>query len=154
MPAIRLFHSKDAAALLLFVKTVFLEFDEEFAPETFDKDIFDVTKFYFERGGLFWVMVDGEKIIGSIGIVPLDNKILKLRRFYVDKEYRGQGLGKKLFQTVLTYCKKKSYKEVWLSTTPKLKAAERFYLNNGFQKSLKPLWPFKRAPFFYTLKLY
>ena len=154
MITVRLFSFSDGVALLEFVKTIFLEFDEEFCPDTFDKDILDVTKSYIEKGGQFWLMVDGDTIIGSIAVVPLNNKICKLRRFYVAKEYRGRGLGKKLFQVVLDYCKIKSYQEIWLSTTPKLKDSIKFYERNGFKKSLKPLWPFKRAPFFFTLKLY
>lgn len=51
---------------------------------------------YFENSGLFLVLVDENKIVGSGGIKHLDKEICELKRMWVLKEYRGQGYAKKM----------------------------------------------------------
>jgi DNA-binding MarR family transcriptional regulator/N-acetylglutamate synthase-like GNAT family acetyltransferase len=90
-------------------------------------------EFYCNRSYNFWYAVDQNgKIIGSIGLKMIDSKNAELKKFFVDKEYRGKNVAFKLLKTFLKSAIKNKFKNIYLGTVDVLHAAHRFYEKHGF----------------------
>ena len=79
-----------------------------------------------------------------------------LERFFVKKELRRQGIGRKLLGVLLDFVKENNYKEIFLSTWDNMVSGSSFYLKNGFERieSLPEEIPHSSGDnVFYKLKL-
>ncbi|MGL5076599.1 MAG: GNAT family N-acetyltransferase, partial [Waterburya sp.] len=54
-------------------------------------DISNVQSHYFDNRGLFLVLIDDEKVVGTGAIRQLSHDICELKRMWFLKPYRGQG---------------------------------------------------------------
>jgi N-acetylglutamate synthase-like GNAT family acetyltransferase len=97
-------------------------------------DLFDVENFYCSKNGNFWTAVDDDKVIGTIALIDIDNNQSCLRKMFVHKDYRGKekGTGQLLLDTLITWCKEKDIREIYLGTIERLEAAIKFYKRNNF----------------------
>ena len=77
-----------------------------------------------------------DKIIGTISLLDIGNRKAALRKMFVDKNYRGKefGVGQRLLNTLVDWSKRKGFTEIFLGTTEKFIAAQRFYEKNGFKE--------------------
>ena len=68
-------------------------------------DLLNITCEYIEKGGNFWVAKDDSKLIGSIGIMPYNNEIAVLKKFFVYEDYQGEPyhIGQKLYTRLLSF---------------------------------------------------
>lgn len=80
-----------------------------------------------------WIAEAGGKPVGMIAIVKADDNTAQLRWFLIEPEMRGLGLGYKLMNTVMDFCKQKGYKHVFLWTVSILEAARILYKRFGFE---------------------
>lgn len=81
--------------------------------------------------------------VGSIVIAKSDDETAQLRYFLLEPETRGRGLGHKLVDMALDFCRKKGYKHVFLETISSLKTARHIYASKGFkitQSHKNPTW--------------
>lgn len=93
---------------------------------------------------IFLLAKDKEKIVGSVGLKELNQENALMKRFYIAKEYRGQGLAQKLFQTLFGFARKKGFKKIYLDTYLDNLRAQKFYHKCGFEKFSPPpdpKWP-------------
>ena len=88
---------------------------------------FDPAKDYFAVAEM-----DG-RIVGSIVISVLPNECAQLRYFLVHLDERGLGLGRRLMNEALTFCREHGVKHVSLWTISELKAAAHLYREAGFK---------------------
>ena len=61
-------------------------------------------------------------------------KVAQLRWFLVDPAVRGMGLGRRLLDEALAFCKECGYGNVILWTVSALEAAAHLYRSAGFRK--------------------
>lgn len=83
-----------------------------------------------------WLALDGERVIGSCGLYPtpgLPEGCVELVKFYIYKNYRGLGIGKKLMNFCLEEAKKRGYSSVYLESMPELGTAVGMYEKAGFE---------------------
>jgi peptidyl-dipeptidase Dcp len=59
--------------------------------------------------------------------------VAQLRYFYVEPEYRGIGLGKKLMELYMEFLTSRNYASSYLWTTNELDAAASLYMRHGFR---------------------
>ncbi|HEU5139815.1 MAG TPA: GNAT family N-acetyltransferase [Bacillales bacterium] len=85
-----------------------------------------------EGGGLWIAEVNGE-IAGSIAITQYDQRQAQLRWFIMAEHHQGLGIGKKLMDQAIVYCKESGYERVFLWTVNTLEAARYLYQKYGFQ---------------------
>jgi len=97
-------------------------------------DLFKISETYQKDKGNFWIAVEKENVVGTIGLRNCDNNHGLLKRLYVDKNFRGTGLASKLFTTLVKFGKENNYKEIFLGTSEKMVAANKFYLKTGFKR--------------------
>jgi len=92
-------------------------------------------KGYDSRRDGLWIGEMGGRRVGSIAVHHIANRLnwAKLRWFLVEKEARGRGLGSRLLDTAVAFCKKAGYKGIFLWTVSDLDAARRLYERTGFK---------------------
>ncbi|MEH7887274.1 helix-turn-helix domain-containing GNAT family N-acetyltransferase [Bacillus sp. JJ1609] len=84
-------------------------------------------------GGELWIAeVDG-KMVGSIAITKSDHSVAQLRWFVLDENYQGMGIGTKLMETAIGFCKEQGYKNIFLWTVSILKTARYLYQKYNFR---------------------
>jgi uncharacterized protein YhfF/GNAT superfamily N-acetyltransferase len=84
------------------------------------------------RNGL-WLLVDGGRIAGSIAIDGADPAGAQLRWFIVDDAMRGRGLGRRLIDAAMGFCRRAGHRAVGLTTFAGLDAARALYEQQGFR---------------------
>jgi putative acetyltransferase len=99
-----------------------------------DRDIEDIETHYLDRGGVFEVIENEEgKIVGTVGLYPLDETTIELRKMYFAPEVRGRGLGQKLLREMIEKARNLGYLSVYLETATVLKQAVHIYEKAGFK---------------------
>jgi N-acetylglutamate synthase-like GNAT family acetyltransferase len=73
-------------------------------------------------------------VVGTVSVVPYGEALL-IRSLAVLPRNRGQGVGELLLRHLESYAHEKDYSHLFLSTTPFLTSAIRFYERFGFQRS-------------------
>lgn len=90
-----------------------------------------------------WIAEREGRIIGSIAIVGTSDDEAQLRWFLVDPSARGLGVGKRLLNDAVAFCRERGYRSVFLWTVGALTTAARLYRSVGFEKveeALRHLW--------------
>ncbi|MBE2148499.1 GNAT family N-acetyltransferase, partial [Staphylococcus argenteus] len=83
-------------------------------------DLENIEQNYLNNGGQFWLAInDQQKIIGTIGLIKLDNNKSALKKMFVDENYRNLKVGKKLLDIVVTTCKENNIDGIYLGTIDK-----------------------------------
>jgi len=133
-------NKKDVVELILHIQNV--EFSIPITLEL-QPDLNAIPGFYQTNNGNFWIAKIDGKIIGTISLLDIGDRKGALRKMFVDKNYRGKesGVGQKLLNTLLDWAKLKGFTEIFLGTTEKFLAAQRFYEKNGFQEIAKQELP-------------
>jgi len=110
-------------------------------------DLQNISGFYQQDAGNFWVALDNEKIVGTVALLDIGNRQAALRKMFVSAEYRGPkyGIAKQLLTTVIDWSHAREVQDIYLGTTAKFLAAHRFYEKNGFvevaRADLPPSFP-------------
>lgn len=112
---------------------ILYEYGLEPEPDGIDKDLDDIEANYVNRGGLFEVLENKDgKLVGTVGLFPLDKKRIELRKMYFAKEIRGMGLGKKTLKRMIKIAEEKGCEQIVLETASVLKEAVGLYKKFGF----------------------
>lgn len=132
-PKLREATNADCQAVRDLVFTVLAEYGLKPDPGATDADLDDIERSYFVRGGTFRVLAaqDGS-IVGAYGLYPVDDGICELRKMYLRRDYRGQGLGKRLLEDALAAARHLGFRQVVLETASVLKEAIALYQRYGF----------------------
>lgn len=112
-----------------------LEFDSEIFPKTTSETPIVPDK--------YWVAIDNGKVVGTVGVLVVDNNIGVLKKMMLKKEFRGKrfGISKKLLEIVIEWCKENNVSKIYLGTMNQFKAAQSFYTKNGFTQIPKSELP-------------
>ena len=86
------------------------------------------------RERIWFVDEDGE-LVGSIAIIEHSASVAQLRWYLLHPRLRGKGLGKRLMDDAIAFCRAAGYKKVFLWTVSSLLTAARVYEKSGFHIS-------------------
>lgn len=78
-----------------------------------------------------WIAEDKEGIVG-FALVKGREDSAQFRFFYIEPEYRGVGLGKKMWGLAMDFIKDHGFKRAYLLTTSELHRAAQLYTSSGF----------------------
>jgi GNAT superfamily N-acetyltransferase len=97
-------------------------------------DLADIPSFYQRGNGNFWVALDDESVIGTIGLLDIGGAQVALRKMFVKASHRGAGRGvaRTLLHTSIDWARSHGVERIFLGTTAKFVAAHRFYEKHGF----------------------
>ena len=84
----------------------------------------------------YWIAFNETEIIGTIGVLNMENNHAILKNMFVKKEFRGTtfGISQMLLEKVFDWCSAENISTIYLGTMNQFKAAHKFYGKNGFQK--------------------
>jgi len=90
---------------------------------------------YDEKRDGFWTASLEGRVEGSITIdgVHAEGEGVHLRWFIMSDAWRGKGIGNRLINTAIDFCRSKDYKRVYLWSFDGLSAARHLYQKAGFQ---------------------
>jgi DNA-binding MarR family transcriptional regulator/GNAT superfamily N-acetyltransferase len=99
------------------------------------ESLFPYLKNYDPKRDRMWVAVAGEQQVGFIAVHHVSDRPgwAQLRWFFVEKDFRGRGLGSLLLGKAVPFCKKAGYEGIFLWTVSDLDAARRAYQKAGFK---------------------
>jgi GNAT superfamily N-acetyltransferase len=80
-----------------------------------------------------WIAEHDHRIVGFLLLMHRDDQVAQLRYFYLEPEYRGIGLGRKLMSLYMQFLRACGYKSSYLWTTHELSAAAALYKQEGFK---------------------
>jgi GNAT superfamily N-acetyltransferase len=81
-----------------------------------------------------WIAELGERLVGCIAIVAHSPRVAQLRWFLVDPSARGVGLGTRLLDEAVAFCRSAGYDSIILWTVDTLEVAAHLYRSAGFSK--------------------
>lgn len=84
---------------------------------------------------IYYVVEDGNQILGGAGIAPLknaDSSICELQKMYFLPEARGKGLGKQMIQMCIAFAKSCNFEHCYIETMPYMLDAQKLYIKTGF----------------------
>jgi GNAT superfamily N-acetyltransferase len=99
---------------------------------------------YLRGAGGFWLAWYGEVAAGHVGAQDMDSagaqdadSVVELRRMYVRAEYRRQGIGTRLVQTLIAHCTARGARaiELW---TARDGLGQKLYAKLGFRRTDGP----------------
>lgn len=132
IPVVEQFKPYHQKAVKDFVVEAWKEFGFTYMPE-YDSDLDDPEGFYQKQGGMFYLLNENNKIIGTIGIINKGEGIAELKRFYVDTNHRQKGCGTQLFNEALEFCKKNRFKKIEFETGKAFTKGHAFYQKRDFK---------------------
>ena len=109
-------------------------YENEFNFKGFERpDIYSISATY-QNGddSNFWVALDGEKLVGTVGLLKKTDKLCYIKRMVVKKEFRRMGLGENLLKMALAFAKEHGFKTVYAGTVEENPNAIAFYMRHGF----------------------
>lgn len=94
-----------------------------------------VAEYILDSGakGRIWIAENDDQIVGCTAIVLREENRGQLRWVLVDQSTRGIGLGKRLVNTAIQYCRDNGCKKVFLETTDGLPESQALYMALGFE---------------------
>ena len=92
-----------------------------------------------ERGGYFRVVeipnpIPQERIVGCMGLYPLNQTDIELRKMYLLPIARGQGIGRRLLNDAIDEARRRGFRHLRLETASVLHEAISLYRSAGFQR--------------------
>src|SRR6185369_12094048 len=90
-------------------------------------------RFDARRDGVWIAQLDG-KFVGAVFIDGKDaqGEGARLRWFIVDPAYQGRGIGNRLMDAAISFCRQAGFKRVYLTTFAGLASARHLYEKYGF----------------------
>ena len=90
---------------------------------------------YDEQRDGFWVAVADGRVEGSIAVdgFKAATEGAHLHWFVVSDGFQGQGVGQRLIETAIAFCRSQGYGRVFLWTFEGLDCARHIYEKNGFR---------------------
>jgi putative acetyltransferase len=97
-------------------------------------DVDDYQHTYGQRRGLFLVVMDDDKLVGTGAVKQLEQDTAELKRLWLLEEYHGQKIGYTVVTQLLDFARSHGYKKVRLQTSQRQERAIRFYTRFGFYR--------------------
>lgn len=80
-----------------------------------------------------WLAERDGRLVGSVAILGREDAEAQLRWYLVAPEARGHGLGRRLLDTCIQFCREAGYRSIYLWTVSPLHDAARLYTAAGFR---------------------
>ena len=108
--------------------------------QNFDKELAELPGDYAPPSGRLFLARENDQIAGCVALRKIGEGIGEVKRLYVRPEFRGQGLGRTLTETLLREAREIGYSSVRLDTLPgKMDQAIAMYRSLGF-KNIEPYY--------------
>ena len=118
-------------ALIALIEKVYAEYGQRLELATLDSDLLRINKVYAPPAGTFQVLMDGEKLIGSVAVKKCGKKEAELKRVFLAPSYRRRGLGRKLSLWAYEWARERGCKKMMIWSDTEFEAAHHLYRGLG-----------------------
>ena len=108
-------------------------FVKEMANVAVDSTLNELDKF-FPPSGCLLLCKDENLFIGTACMRKIGENLGEIKRMYVKPISRGNGIGRKLLETMIKEANRFGYSKLRLDTAPFMKEAQKLYRSVGFHK--------------------
>ncbi|GHS93623.1 acetyltransferase CD1211 [Bacteroidia bacterium] len=119
-------------------KNLILEYikwlNQDLCFQNIDDELNNFPEKYKEPEGAFIIAKENDKIVGIVGMKKIEDKICEMKRLFVNDNYKGKGIGKKLVEIIIKEAKLKNYEKMRLDTLNSMEDALKIYHKNDFYK--------------------
>lgn len=121
-------------------------------------DLLDIPAYYERDGGAFWLAVEDNVLIGTLALMNKGNGNGVLKKGFVSKPFRKNGVLTALYRTLLDYAKQNHMRRLLFDTPSVATDCHRFFEREGYRRIDKGEQPFEyeypdRDSYLYLLKL-
>ena len=128
--------------------------DEYFYVEDYDEKVLGNCKEeIIDKGGYIFFALHKSDVVGTMALMPREQGVYELNKMAVRKDLRGNGIGNKLIEFIISYSKDKNYSSIILYSNTVLKNSIHLYIKFGFKEIDNPDAPYKRSDIKMELKL-
>ncbi len=99
-----------------------------------DEDLDEIEGVYIESGGEFLVGVVGGEVVAMGALRRVSPGVAEVKRMRVKPGLQGRGYGQTLLDALHRRAAELGYSTLHLDTTVRQRAAQRFYLKNGYSE--------------------
>lgn len=108
------------------------EFNIDYDVDAFlAQDLANIAQFSPPTGRLLLAEIEG-KIVGCAGLRRINVNIGEVKRMYVRREFRCQGIGRALLDAIIKAAQQIGYTKLRLDSAPFAQAAQQLYTSAGF----------------------
>lgn len=87
---------------------------------------------YAPPRGAIWLAQSSDGAIGCVALRPISDGTGEVKRMYVDRAWRGKGVGRALLETLIARARALGYQHLRLGTLNDMSAARSLYRSLGF----------------------
>lgn len=127
---------EDQPGIIALISACYGEYGDKICLEDADSDLLAVPEHYVNMGGDFVVLVQGEQVIGTHAVHPIQGKegVFTFRRLYLDAAYRGTTkAGHELFQWAIDTSRSLGAKRIEFWSDTRFTRAHRFFEKFAFK---------------------
>ena len=123
------FDSSYKQRVFAFTDKCFAELGKKFEPDGRHGFYNDIENEFV----VFYCVVDHGNVVGTVALKKIDDDTVELKALYLDKEYRGKGLGARLMTEAVGAARTLGYKSIVLDSMKQYKSAHKLYEAFGFK---------------------
>lgn len=142
---------KDIENVQAFLVKQLAEFFGQKRSAPLGKDVWALEESYIwpKRNQLFGAFSPDGEVVGTLGVIPYNGRFAELAgryqeektaeigRCYIDATLRRQGVGGRLFQEAISFCKEQDYEMMYLHTHYFLPGGFSFWKKVGFKSTVE-----------------
>ena len=107
---------------------------EQYIENSINDELAQADKAYPQgEGSALWIVRQAGTIIGTFGVQRVTGTDVELRRMYIDSQYRGQGLSRRMLTHAEEHARQQGFHRMILSTAELQEAAVKFYDKSGYE---------------------
>ena len=126
------FEERHAKGVLDLIGSIFAEYGLTFEPAGYDADLTRIADVYVRSGGMFSVLTDGDRVVGTVAVVPTSPSAVEIKRVYLDASLRGKGLGRKLVEHAMAWAVERGHTRATLWSDVHFTRSHGMYERLGF----------------------
>jgi GNAT superfamily N-acetyltransferase len=127
------YQEEHQAKIDLLLESIAKEFNEPISTSNIAKSIL--------VPDVYLVAMLQNELIGTISITKLKNSNSVLRKMFLHKNYRGQGIAELLLQRVINWANDNHVNSIYLGTMAQFTTAQKFYERLNFEQINKEILP-------------
>lgn len=103
--------------------------------QSFEKELAELPGSYAPPDGRLLLGYRNDELAGCVALRKIGEGVCEMKRLFLRDQFRGQGLGRKLIEAIISEAKEMGYQRMRLDTLPpKMNDAIALYRSYGFRE--------------------